>query len=79
MATPDSKNTSAGVSAVVSLLSTLCRGSPTISAELLRMDLSHAIESALQGDERFVHLLYTHLLLVMLKLNMQIRFDRSGS
>lgn len=52
MATPDAKTNSNGVSTVISLLSTLCRGSPTISTDLLQMDLPQAIENALQGDER---------------------------
>lgn len=42
------------ISTVISLLSTLCRGSSTITHNLLRSDLPDAIESALQGDERCV-------------------------
>ncbi|KAK3734839.1 hypothetical protein QZH41_011760, partial [Actinostola sp. cb2023] len=51
-ATPDSKSTS--VSTIVSLLSTLCRGSPVITHDLLRSELPEAIEKALQGDERCI-------------------------
>ncbi|XP_014790157.1 E3 ubiquitin-protein ligase HECTD1 [Octopus bimaculoides] len=47
----DSKS-SASVSTVISLLSTLCRGSPCITHDLLRSHLLEAIESGLKGDER---------------------------
>ncbi|XP_014675759.1 PREDICTED: E3 ubiquitin-protein ligase HECTD1-like, partial [Priapulus caudatus] len=50
-ATPESKG-SPSVSTVISLLSTLCRGSPTITHDLLRSELPEAIEKALRGDER---------------------------
>jgi E3 ubiquitin-protein ligase HECTD1 len=40
------------VTTIVSLLSTLCRGSPTITNSLLDSDLPSALESALRGDER---------------------------
>ncbi|KAK7791453.1 hypothetical protein R5R35_010932 [Gryllus longicercus] len=43
---------SASVSTIISLLSTLCRGSPTITHDLLRSELPDAIERALKGDER---------------------------
>ncbi|RWS30867.1 E3 ubiquitin-protein ligase HECTD1-like isoform X10 [Leptotrombidium deliense] len=46
--------TSQSISTVISLLSTLCRGSPSITFSLLRLDLPDAIESALQGDERCI-------------------------
>jgi len=49
--TPESKSNSS-ISTVISLLSTLCRGSPGITHDLLRSDLPDAIEKALQGDER---------------------------
>lgn len=49
--------TSASVSTVISLLSTLCRGSPSITHDLLRSSLPEAIESGLQGDERYVYLM----------------------
>lgn len=49
----DSKS-SASVSTVISLLSTLCRGSPCITHDLLRSHLLEAIESGLKGDERLV-------------------------
>ncbi|KAM3853361.1 E3 ubiquitin-protein ligase HECTD1 isoform 7-T7 [Vipera latastei] len=52
-ATPDSK-LSNQVSTIVSLLSTLCRGSPVVTHDLLRSELPDSIESALQGDERCV-------------------------
>lgn len=51
--TSDSSKSSS-VSTVISLLSTLCRGSPSITHNLLRAALPEAIESALQGDERCV-------------------------
>ncbi|XP_052267734.1 E3 ubiquitin-protein ligase HECTD1-like isoform X2 [Dreissena polymorpha] len=44
--------TSASVSTVISLLSTLCRGSPAITRDLLRSELPNAIECGLKGDER---------------------------
>ncbi|XP_041351620.1 E3 ubiquitin-protein ligase HECTD1-like isoform X2 [Gigantopelta aegis] len=40
------------ISTVISLLSTLCRGSPAITHDLLRSDLPDAVESGLRGDER---------------------------
>ncbi|WAR20557.1 HECD1-like protein [Mya arenaria] len=49
--TPEAKS-SHSVSTVISLLSTLCRGSPSITHDLLRSDLPHAIECGLKGDER---------------------------
>lgn len=49
--TPESKS-SPSISTVISLLSTLCRGSPGITHDLLRSDLPDAIESGLKGDER---------------------------
>lgn len=39
---------------MISLLSTLCRGSPAVTHELLRSQLPDAIESALHGDDRCV-------------------------
>ncbi|KAM4625799.1 E3 ubiquitin-protein ligase HECTD1 isoform 2-T2 [Polymixia lowei] len=42
------------VSTIVSLLSTLCRGSPLITHDLLRSALPDSMESALGGDERCV-------------------------
>ncbi|KAK3538022.1 hypothetical protein QTP70_027376 [Hemibagrus guttatus] len=50
---PDSK-LSNQVSTIVSLLSTLCRGSPLVTHDLLRSELPDSMESALQGDERCV-------------------------
>ncbi|KAL5009008.1 hypothetical protein ScPMuIL_014589 [Solemya velum] len=43
---------SPSVSTVISLLSTLCRGSPGITHQLLRSKLPDAVESGLNGDER---------------------------
>ncbi|XP_043220195.1 E3 ubiquitin-protein ligase HECTD1-like [Amphibalanus amphitrite] len=51
--TPESKS-SQSLSTVISLLSTLCRGSPGITHDLLRSELPEAIQSALRGDERCV-------------------------
>ncbi|KAJ8931073.1 hypothetical protein NQ314_016102 [Rhamnusium bicolor] len=51
-AAPDSKANAASVSTIISLLSTLCRGSPTITHDLLRSELLDAIEKSLKGDER---------------------------
>lgn len=48
---PENKS-SASVSTIISLLSTLCRGSPGITHDLLRSPLPDAIEKALKGDER---------------------------
>ncbi len=50
-ATPETKS-SPSISTVISLLSTLCRGSPGVTHDLLRSELLDATESALQGDER---------------------------
>uniref|UniRef100_A0A8C4R5R1 E3 ubiquitin-protein ligase n=1 Tax=Eptatretus burgeri TaxID=7764 RepID=A0A8C4R5R1_EPTBU len=49
--TPESK-LSSQVSTIISLLSTLCRGSPIVTRDLLRAPLPDAIERAVQGDER---------------------------
>ncbi|XP_044007998.1 E3 ubiquitin-protein ligase Ufd4 isoform X5 [Aphidius gifuensis] len=51
MPTPEAKSC-ASVSTIISLLSTLCRGSPTITYDLLRSQLPDAIEKAVKGDER---------------------------
>ncbi|EDW13533.2 E3 ubiquitin-protein ligase Ufd4 [Drosophila mojavensis] len=42
------------ISTTISLLSTLCRGSPSITRDILRSPLPNAIETALKGDERCV-------------------------
>lgn len=42
------------ISTTISLLSTLCRGSPSITRDILRSPLPNAIERALKGDERCV-------------------------
>ena len=49
-ATPETKS-SPSISTVISLLLTLCRGSPNVTHQILWSDLPDAIESALQGDE----------------------------
>ena len=49
--TPDAKS-NASISTVISLLSTLCRGSPAITHDLLRSELPDAVEMGLKGDER---------------------------
>ncbi|KAK7477746.1 hypothetical protein BaRGS_00031034 [Batillaria attramentaria] len=49
--TPECK-ASPSISTVISLLSTLCRGSPAVTHDLLRSQLPDAIESGLKGDER---------------------------
>ncbi|KAI4462742.1 e3 ubiquitin-protein ligase trip12 [Holotrichia oblita] len=49
---PDPKATASSVSTIISLLSTLCRGSPTVTHDLLRSELPDAIEKSLKGDER---------------------------
>ena len=46
--TPDVRGTSQSVSTVISLLSTLCRGSPEVTHNLLRLELLDAIENSLQ-------------------------------
>lgn len=51
-AATDNKGASASISTIISLLSTLCRGSPTITHDLLRSRLPDAIEKSLKGDER---------------------------
>ncbi|XP_048585863.1 E3 ubiquitin-protein ligase HECTD1-like isoform X2 [Nematostella vectensis] len=53
-ATPDAKTNNTSVSTIVSLLITLCRGSPAITHDLLRSELPDAIEKALQGEERCI-------------------------
>jgi len=70
VAAPDSsgKSSSQSVSTTISLLSTLCRGSPTITHNILRSSLPTAIEKALDGDERCIldTMRLTDLLLVLL-------------
>lgn len=45
---------SQSISTTISLLSTLCRGSPSITHDLLRSKLPDAMERALKGDERCI-------------------------
>uniref|UniRef100_A0A4W5NBG2 E3 ubiquitin-protein ligase n=1 Tax=Hucho hucho TaxID=62062 RepID=A0A4W5NBG2_9TELE len=52
--TPADSKLSNQVSTIVSLLSTLCRGSPLVTHDLLRSALPDSMESAMQGDERCV-------------------------
>ncbi|KAG1653476.1 E3 ubiquitin-protein ligase HECTD1 [Nymphon striatum] len=52
-ASSESKS-STSVSTIISLLSTLCRGSPSITHDLLRSKLPDAIINALLGDERCI-------------------------
>ncbi|XP_035704354.1 E3 ubiquitin-protein ligase HECTD1 [Folsomia candida] len=52
--TPNEAKSTATVSTIISLLSTLCRGSPSITHDLLRSELPEALEKALKGDERCV-------------------------
>ncbi|KAI8422310.1 hypothetical protein MSG28_006187 [Choristoneura fumiferana] len=49
----DDKGLAPSVSTTVSLLSTLCRGSPQITHDLVRLELCSAIEAAVQADERW--------------------------
>ncbi|XP_074662874.1 E3 ubiquitin-protein ligase HECTD1-like [Tubulanus polymorphus] len=66
-ATPETKS-SPSISTVISLLSTLCRGSPGVTHNMLRSSLPEAIECALKGDERCVldTMRLSDLLLVLL-------------
>ncbi|KAL5281151.1 HECTD1 family protein [Megaselia abdita] len=50
----DTTRSSQSISTTISLLSTLCRGSPKITHELLRSKLPEVMERALKGDERCV-------------------------
>merc|ERR1719457_50074 len=43
---------SQSISTAISLLSTLCRGTPTVTHNVLRSQLPTAIENAVGGDER---------------------------
>ncbi|XP_036321102.1 E3 ubiquitin-protein ligase Ufd4 isoform X1 [Rhagoletis pomonella] len=52
--TSDPSRSSQSISTTISLLSTLCRGSPAITHDILRSQLPDAIERALKGDERCV-------------------------
>ncbi|KAL0267404.1 UNVERIFIED_CONTAM: hypothetical protein PYX00_009683 [Menopon gallinae] len=49
---PETTKSSSSVSTIISLLSALCRGSHSITHDLLRSQLPDSIEKALQGDER---------------------------
>lgn len=50
----DPTRSSQSISTTISLLSTLCRGSSSITHDILRSQLPDAIERALKGDERCV-------------------------
>lgn len=52
--TVDSIRSSQSISTTISLLSTLCRGSPSITHNLFRSNLLNAMDRALKGDERCV-------------------------
>ncbi|XP_037958310.1 E3 ubiquitin-protein ligase Ufd4 isoform X2 [Teleopsis dalmanni] len=52
--TSDTQRSSQSISTTISLLSTLCRGSATITHEVLRSQLPDALERALKGDERCI-------------------------
>lgn len=57
LAVPKAQNTdpsrsSQSIATTISLLATLCRGSPSITHDLLRTNLPEAMERALKGDER---------------------------
>lgn len=54
VATSDSSRSPQSISTTISLLSTLCRGSPAITRDILRSQLPEAIERGLKGDERCV-------------------------
>ncbi|XP_046388843.1 E3 ubiquitin-protein ligase Ufd4 isoform X5 [Ischnura elegans] len=71
----------ASVSTIISLLSTLCRGSPTITHDLLRSELPDAIEKALKGDERCCldSMRLVDLLLVLLFEGRKALSSKSGS
>lgn len=58
----------ASISTVISLLSTLCRGSPSVTHTMLRSEMPEAIENALQGDERCIldTMRFVDLLLILL-------------
>ncbi|XP_020807328.1 E3 ubiquitin-protein ligase HECTD1 [Drosophila serrata] len=53
-ASSDAAASPQSISTTISLLSTLCRGSPSITHDILRSQLADALERALQGDERCV-------------------------
>ena len=50
----ETSRSSQSIATTISLLSTLCRGSPTITHDLLRSNLPEAMERAFKGDERCV-------------------------
>jgi E3 ubiquitin-protein ligase HECTD1 len=52
--TAEASRCSQSIATTISLLSTLCRGSPTITHDLLRSNLPEAMERAFKGDERCV-------------------------
>lgn len=52
--TSDANRSSQSISTTISLLSTLCRGSPSITHDLLHSNLRQAMERALKGDERCI-------------------------
>ncbi|CAO1338887.1 unnamed protein product [Diamesa serratosioi] len=52
--TTDTIKSAQSIATTISLLSTLCRGSPSITHDLLRSKLPEAMERALKGDERCI-------------------------
>ncbi|XP_055386638.1 E3 ubiquitin-protein ligase Ufd4 isoform X2 [Condylostylus longicornis] len=50
----DASRSSQSISTTISLLSTLCRGSQTITHDLLRSNLPESMERAFKGDERCI-------------------------
>lgn len=50
--TADPSRSSQSIATTISLLATLCRGSPAITYHLLRTNLPEAMQRALKGDER---------------------------
>lgn len=50
----DAGRSSQSIATTISLLSTLCRGSPSITHDLLRSNLPEAMERAFKGDERCI-------------------------
>ncbi|XP_030384649.1 E3 ubiquitin-protein ligase Ufd4 [Scaptodrosophila lebanonensis] len=66
--TSDSARSPQSISTTISLLSTLCRGSSSITHNILRSQLPDAIERALKGDERCVLdcMRFSDLLLLLL-------------
>lgn len=52
--TSETSRSTQSIATTISLLATLCRGSPSITHDLLRSNLPEAMERALKGDERCI-------------------------